>query len=85
LHFVRWSPSEGMARWKTPTLVVHGERDYRVPIHEALALFEGLQLHGVESELLVFPDEGHWILRPQNILAWHDAIYTFLGRYLQPG
>lgn len=83
--FERWSPARNLPEWTTPTLVVHGEKDYRVPIQEALALFEGLQLHGVESELLVFPDEGHWIQRPQNILAWHRAIYTFLGRYLQPG
>jgi dipeptidyl aminopeptidase/acylaminoacyl peptidase len=83
--FERWSPSRGIAGWSTPTLVVHGEKDYRVPIGEALALFEALQLHGVESELLVFPDEGHWIQRPTNILAWHETILAFLGRFLQPG
>ncbi len=81
--FERWSPSAGMAAWKTPTLVVHGEKDYRVPIGEALALFEGLQLHGIESELLVFPDEGHWIQRPANILVWHQTLFDFLGRHLK--
>jgi len=63
--------------------VVHGEKDYRVPIGEALALFEGLQLHGIESELLVFPDEGHWIQRPANILVWHQTLFDFLGRHLK--
>ncbi len=81
--FERWSPHRNLPNWKTPTLVIHGEKDYRVPIHEALALFEGLQLHGVESELLIFPDENHWIMRPENIVAWHEAIYRFLGHHLQ--
>jgi dipeptidyl aminopeptidase/acylaminoacyl peptidase len=53
-----------------------------VPISQALALFEALQARGVPSELLVFPDEGHWILQPNNIAAWHDAILAFLAGHL---
>ena len=83
-RFERWSPSKGMTRWRTPTLVVHGERDYRVPVGEALALFEGLQLHGVPSELLIYPDEGHWILKPENIVSWHQHIFRFLAEHLRP-
>ena len=83
--FDRYAPLGQIASWRSPTLVVHGERDYRVPISEALALFEGLQAHGVESELLVYPDEGHWIERPRNITHWYDAILDYLDRYLQPG
>ncbi|HEU4751850.1 MAG TPA: prolyl oligopeptidase family serine peptidase, partial [Armatimonadota bacterium] len=60
----------------------HGEKDYRVPIGEGLALFEALQHHGVPSELLVFPDENHWILKPRNTVAWYDTVLEFLDRYL---
>lgn len=79
----RYSPHTGAPRWKTPTLILHGERDYRVPIGEALALFEALQLHGVPSELVVFPDENHWITKPRNIRAWYDAVLEFLGDHLK--
>jgi dipeptidyl aminopeptidase/acylaminoacyl peptidase len=72
--FDKYSPHRRVTNWKTPALVIHGEKDYRVPIGEGLALFEALQLHGVESELLVFPDEGHWIERPRNIEAWYESI-----------
>ena len=72
-----------LARWKTPTLVLHGDLDYRVPITEALALFDALQLHGVESELVVFPDENHWIQKPRNIAAWYDTVFEFLERQLR--
>jgi dipeptidyl aminopeptidase/acylaminoacyl peptidase len=78
----RYSPHKGLASWKSPTLVIHGERDYRVPIGEALALFEGLQRHGVPSELLVFPDENHWILRPRNIRVWYRTWLDFVAKHL---
>ena len=75
----RYSPHRRVHQWKTPALVIHGEKDYRVPIGEGLALFESLQLHGVKSEFLVFPDEGHWIQRPRNIETWYDTIARFVG------
>jgi dipeptidyl aminopeptidase/acylaminoacyl peptidase len=62
--------------------VVHGEKDYRVPISEALLLFEALQRRGVPSELLVFPDENHWIQRPRNIRRWYEVCLGFLARHL---
>ncbi len=80
--FDRYSPHLSVPRWKSPTLVIHGERDYRVPIAEALALFEALQAHGVPSELLVFPDENHWILKPRNIVVWYRTWLDFVGRHL---
>ena len=61
--------------------MIHGERDYRVPIGEGLALFEGLQAHGVESELLVFPDEGHWITRPENVRTWYETCLEFVAKH----
>jgi len=79
----RYSPQRFVQNWKSPTLVVHGEKDYRCPISEGITLFEALQLHGVESELLVFPDEGHWIMRPKNIVSWYTAVAEFVGRYLR--
>ncbi|HUN90462.1 MAG TPA: S9 family peptidase [Burkholderiaceae bacterium] len=81
--FDRYAPWTGLRHWRTPTLIIHGERDYRCPIGEALMLFEALQYHGVESELLVFPDENHWILKPGNIVQWYDAVFDFIGRHLE--
>ncbi len=81
--FDRHSPHTLVSGWKAPTLVIHGEKDYRVPITEGLALFEALQHHGVESELLIFPDENHWILKPRNIVAWNETVYNFLGKHLK--
>ena len=69
--------------WKTPTLIIHGELDYRCPISEGLNLFEALQYHGVPSELLIFPDENHWILKPRNIVAWYETVLEFIGRHLR--
>ncbi len=81
-EFEKHSPHKRVANWKTPTLVIHGEKDYRVPISEALILFDALQEHGVESELVVFPDENHWVLRPRNIEAWYGHVLRFLGKHV---
>jgi dipeptidyl aminopeptidase/acylaminoacyl peptidase len=80
--FDRWAPIRYIKQWKTPTLIIHGELDYRCPVNEGLNLFEALQYHGVPSELLIFPDENHWILKPRNIVAWYDAVLEFVGRHL---
>lgn len=82
IWFDRFSPSRAIAKWRTPTLIIHGERDYRVPISEALALFEALQYHQVESELLVFPDENHWICKPNNIRVWYQSVFEFLRQHV---
>jgi dipeptidyl aminopeptidase/acylaminoacyl peptidase len=68
--------------WTTPTLIIHGEKDYRVPVSEALLLFEALQLHGTKAELLVYPDENHWILRPRNSRHWYRACLDFLATHM---
>lgn len=78
----RCSPHVNVSKWKTPTLIIHGEKDYRVPVGEALALFEALQAHGVDSELLVYPDENHWILKPRNIRHWYGSVIDFLKRHM---
>ncbi|HYC63613.1 MAG TPA: S9 family peptidase [Reyranellaceae bacterium] len=79
----RFAPIRHISKWKTPTMVIHGELDYRCPIGEGLNLFEALQYHGVDSELVVFPDENHWILKPRNIVAWYDNVLGFVGKHMQ--
>ncbi|MBK05637.1 MAG: hypothetical protein CL920_04390 [Deltaproteobacteria bacterium] len=79
----RYFARHKLEAWRAPVLLIHGEKDYRVPIGEALALFEGLQYHGVRSELLVFPDENHWINKPRNIAVWYNSILNFIERHMQ--
>jgi dipeptidyl aminopeptidase/acylaminoacyl peptidase len=72
------SPHFQAAAFKTPTLVIHGERDYRVPVNHGLELFHTLQNKGVKSRLVYYPDENHWILKPQNSLHWYGAVREWL-------
>jgi dipeptidyl aminopeptidase/acylaminoacyl peptidase len=81
-RFDRFAPMRYIHQWRTATLITHGERDYRCPIGEALSLFEALQYHAVDSELVVFPDENHWILKPRNIVSWYHAVLEFTQRHL---
>jgi dipeptidyl aminopeptidase/acylaminoacyl peptidase len=78
-----WSPHLYAKNFKTPTLVVHGELDYRVPYTEGLSMFTALQRQGVPSRLLVFPDEGHWIMKPQNQRLWWNEVLGWFTKYLQ--
>ena len=75
----KWNPVNHVAKWKTPTLVIHGEKDYRIPYSQSLAAFTALQQQGVESKLLVFPDENHWVLKPKNSIQWHQTVFAWLG------
>ena len=72
------SPSRAVADIKTPMLVIHGELDARVPISEALRLWTDLQRHGVDAKFLYFPDENHWIAKPQNARVWYETVLAFL-------
>jgi dipeptidyl aminopeptidase/acylaminoacyl peptidase len=83
--YTRWSPHMFVKQFKTPMLVIHGEMDYRVPVGEGLQLFTALQRRGVESRLLYFPDEGHWILKPQNSKLWYTTVLNWFDKYLKPG
>ncbi|HZG94523.1 MAG TPA: S9 family peptidase [Mycobacteriales bacterium] len=76
------SPHKHVADISTPMLVIHGERDFRVPIAEGLRLYTDLKRHGVDARFLYFPDENHWILKPQNSRIWYDTVYAFLDHYL---
>lgn len=82
--YTKWSPHLHAAKFKTPTLVVHGELDYRVPIGEGIQLFSTLQRKGVPSKLLYFPDEGHWILKPQNSELWYKTVLDWFDQWLKP-
>ena len=79
--FEKWSPSNFAKDFKTPTLVIAGELDYRVVYTQSLQLFTALQMAKVPSELLVFPDEGHWILKPQNSLLWYKTFLDWIGTW----
>ena len=82
--YARWSPHMFVKEFKTPLLVIHGELDYRVPVTEGLQLFTALQRQGVESKLLVYPDEGHWVLKPQNSELWYNTVLEWFDNHLKP-
>lgn len=77
----KWNPVNHVTNWKIPTLVIHGEQDFRVPVSQSLAAFTALQQQGVESKLLVFPDENHWINKPQNSIQWHNNVFAWIKKY----
>ena len=79
----RWSPSAHYAGYETPTLVIHGEQDYRVPIGQGLELYGILKAKGVDARLIYFPDENHWILKPNNSMYWYSEVHAWLARYLR--
>ncbi|WP_397577738.1 alpha/beta fold hydrolase [Sphingorhabdus sp.] len=79
----KWNPVNHVAKWKTPTLVIHGEKDYRIPYSQSLAAFTALQQQGVESKLLIFPDENHWVLKPKNSIQWHQTVFAWLAKHLK--
>ncbi|HTV22504.1 MAG TPA: S9 family peptidase [Polyangiaceae bacterium] len=80
----KFNPASFVSRWRTPMLVIHGEQDFRVPAEQGMATFTALQRRGVESRLLVFPDENHWVLKPENSVLWHRTVFDWLGRHLKP-
>jgi dipeptidyl aminopeptidase/acylaminoacyl peptidase len=77
----KWSPSNFVQNIKTPMLLVQGARDFRVPEGQAMQLFTALQRRGVPSKLLYFPDEGHWVLKPQNSQLWYKTVLEWLDQY----
>lgn len=81
--FEKFSPHRYAKNFKTPNLVIHNELDFRVPINQGLSLFTTLQRKGIPSRLLYFPDEGHWVLKPQNSELWHKTIFEWLEGYLK--
>ena len=85
-NYKNWAPSTyagELAKYKTPTLVIAGERDYRVPYTQSLEFFNTLQRQGVPSKLMIFPDEGHWVLKPQNSQLWYKTFLDWLATYVK--
>lgn len=81
--FEKFSPHRFVGAFKTPTLVIHGELDFRCPISEGLGVYTGLQVMGVPSRLVVFEDEGHWILKPANAQVWYHEVTGWLAKWLE--
>jgi dipeptidyl aminopeptidase/acylaminoacyl peptidase len=79
--FRKWSPSLYAKNFKTPTLVIHSQLDYRLDLSEGLQLFDTLQLEGVPSKMLYFPDEGHWVLKPQNSQLWYKTVNDWVDEW----
>ena len=79
--YQKWSPHQYARNFKTPTLVIHGQRDYRLDVSEGLQLFTTLQMEGVPSKMLYFPDEGHWVLKPQNSQLWYKTVNDWVDRW----
>ncbi|MDQ3144709.1 MAG: S9 family peptidase [Pseudomonadota bacterium] len=82
--YERWNPVNHVANWKTPMLVITGEKDFRIPYTQGLASFTALQRLGIPSKLLVFPDENHWVLKPKNSIQWYDEVFGWLARWMGP-
>jgi dipeptidyl aminopeptidase/acylaminoacyl peptidase len=80
----KFNPALHVARWRTPMLVVQGEQDFRIPDTQGIATFTALQRRGIESRLLYFPDENHWVLKPLNSLQWYQTVIGWLDQHLKP-
>src|SRR5579863_4579143 len=81
--YERFNPVNFVTRWRTPMLVIHGEQDFRIPYPQGIAAFTALQRRGVESKLLVFPDENHWVLKPANSMQWYHTVLGWLDTHLK--
>lgn len=81
--YEKWNPANHVDKWKTPMLVVLGEKDFRVPYTQGLGAFTILRQRGIPAQLLVFPDENHWVLGAKNSLQWHNTVFAWLGRWLK--
>ncbi|NNC72997.1 MAG: S9 family peptidase [Sphingomonadaceae bacterium] len=80
--YERWNPVHHVENWQTPMLVIHGEKDFRIPYSQSLSAFTALQRQNVPSRLLVFPDENHWVLSTRNSLQWHREVYGWIDRWI---
>jgi dipeptidyl aminopeptidase/acylaminoacyl peptidase len=79
--YEKWSPHQYAKNFKTPTLVIHGQKDYRLDVSEGFQLFTTLQMEGVPSKMLYFPDEGHWVLKPQNSQLWYKTVNDWVDQW----
>jgi dipeptidyl aminopeptidase/acylaminoacyl peptidase len=82
--YAKHNPIDYVVDWKTPTLVIHGQLDYRVPVSQGLAVFTALQRQGIPSEFLYFPNENHWVLKPADSIQWYDTVLEWMNRWTRP-
>jgi dipeptidyl aminopeptidase/acylaminoacyl peptidase len=80
--YAKHNPVDYVTQWKTPTLVIHGQQDYRVPDAQGLSVFTALQRQGIPSELLYFPNENHWVLKPADSIQWYDTVLAWMDRWI---
>jgi len=80
-NYERFNPIDHVADWNTPMLVIHSAHDYRIPLEQGLAAFTALQRKNVPSEFLTFPDENHWVLKPQNSELWQNTVLAWLAKW----
>ena len=83
--FQQSSPHFGAGNFKTPTLVIHGQQDFRVPVNHGIELFQTLKKRGVPTKLIYYPNENHWVLKPQNSIFWYQQVIEWMERYAAPG
>lgn len=81
--YIKNSPHRKAHLWDTPMLIFHGEKDFRVPLNQGMEAFQVLQLKGIDSKLITFPEENHWVLSPQNGVIWHREFYSWLDKHLK--
>ena len=77
------SPHRFVDKWDTPILCIHGEKDYRILANQSMAAFDAAKMRGLDAQLLIFPDENHWVLKPQNGILWQRTFFTWLDKYLK--
>ena len=82
--YQEFNPANHVRNWRDPMLVIQGDRDFRIPTAQSLSTFTALQRRGIESRLVVFPDENHWVLKPANSAQWHTEVFGWLDKYLKP-
>jgi dipeptidyl aminopeptidase/acylaminoacyl peptidase len=80
-NYEKYNPVNYVKNWRVPMLVIHSEKDFRIPVEQGIAAFTALQRRGIPSEFLTFPDENHWILKPQNSVLWHDTVNAWLKKW----
>lgn len=80
--YEKFNPVLHVDKWKVPMLVIHGQQDFRIPLEQGLAAFTALQRKGIDSKFLYFPDENHWVLKPDNSILWHDTVNGWLKQHI---
>lgn len=81
-NYEKFNPVDHVSKWKVPMLVIHGQQDFRIPVEQGIGVFTALQRQGIESKFLYFPDENHWVLKPQNSVQWHETVNGWLKQHI---